>query len=437
KTYGCQMNQRDSEALECLLEARGYAGADSEENADILIFNTCSVRDQAERKVIGKIGMLRKVKAEHPGMVIGIIGCMAQRLGNELLKMLPQVDFVAGTDSLQRVPELLANILAKRGRQSALEMGPDVFKELDGHRAGRLISEISVMRGCNQFCTYCIVPYCRGREKSRSIESIVDEAKRLADGGTREILLLGQNITAYGVAEARAAGTYTPEFSAFADLLAAVHEVPGIQRIRFTSPHVKYMNDKFVDAVASLPKVCKSFHVPVQSGNDRILKLMNRNYTAAEYMDRINAIRSRCPQATFSTDIIVGFCSETREEFEDTRRIMQEVEYDMAYIFRYSQREGTAASKNLPDDVPEQEKHERNQILLEELAKGVRRHNAAAVGTTVEVMAEGPSARNPQRWNGRSDLNKMVIFEPTPEIKVGDIVSLKVVRATENALYAE
>ena len=437
KTYGCQMNERDSEALACLLEAHGYAETDREEDADILVFNTCSVRDQAERKVVGKVGMMRKWKAERPGAVIGIIGCMAQRRGESLLQELPHVDFVAGTDALQRVPQLLANVLAKQGRQSALEMGPGVFRELDGHHPGRLQAEISVMRGCDQFCTYCIVPYCRGREKSRPIEAIVDEARRLAEGGTREILLLGQNITAYGVAEARREGTYTPEFSAFADLLAALNEVKGIERIRFTSPHVRFMNAKFIEAVAGLPKVCKSFHVPVQSGNDRILRLMNRNYTAAEYRDRIDRIREKLPHATFSTDVIVGFCSETRAEFEDTRALMRDVEYDMAYIFRYSPREGTLSARNLPDDVPEAEKHERNQILLEELARGVARHNAAAVGTTVQVLVEGPSPRNPARWTGRTDLNKVVLFPPRDDIRAGDLRDFTITRATENALYAD
>ena len=435
KTYGCQMNERDSEALACLLEARGYRAVEEETAADILLFNTCSVRDQAERKAIGKIGMMKKLKDERPSLVIGVLGCMAQRLGRQILEELPQVDFVAGTDQLQNVPNLIAEAVTRHGRSAALEMGPEVFRELDGHRPGRLIAEISVMRGCDQFCTYCVVPYCRGREKSRPIEAIVDEAERLAAGGTKELLLLGQNITAYGVAEARKAGTYTPEFSAFADLLAALNEVKGIERIRFTSPHVRFMNDKFVEAVTQLPKVCKCFHVPVQSGNDRILKLMHRNYTAKEYLDRIDAIRARAPETLFSTDIIVGFCSETRQEFEDTHEVMRRVGYDMAYIFRYSQRSGTQAAATLKDDVPEAEKHERNQILLQELNESVARHNATMVGQSVPVLVEGPSSRNPRRWCGRSDRNKMVLFDAAPEIKVGEIRNFKIERTTENALY--
>lgn len=437
KTYGCQMNERDSEALACLLEMHGYRETDEESTADVLIFNTCSVRDQAERKVIGKVGIMKKLKRERPALVIGVIGCMAQRLGEELLKELPHLDFVAGTDQLQSIPAILDECITKKTRKCAIEMGPGVFRELDGHRPGRLIAEVSVMRGCDQFCTYCVVPYCRGREKSRSIQAIVDEAKMLADTGTKELLLLGQNITAYGVSEARAQGIYTPEFSAFADLLEALQEVDGIERIRFTSPHVRFMNARFVEAVASLPKVCKSFHVPVQSGSDRILKLMHRNYTAAEYLDRIAAIKARVPQATFSTDIIVGFCSETEEEFEMTHQVMREVGYDMAYIFRYSQREGTMAAKTLPDDIPEEVKHERNQILLAELNSHVAAANAALVGSTLPVLVEGPSARGPKRWYGRTDTNKMLLFDHTDEIHVGDIREFTVTRATENALYGK
>lgn len=437
KTYGCQMNARDSEALACLLEMNGYLESEDESTADILIFNTCSVRDQAERKVIGKVGLMKRLKRDRPDLVIGIIGCMAQRLGGVLLEKLPHLDFVAGTDQLQNIPGIVAECLAKRGRRCATEMGPGVFKELDGHRCGNLLAQVSVMRGCDQYCTYCIVPYCRGREKSRPISDIVEEVKMLADGGTKEILLLGQNITAYGVSEARADGTYTPEFSGFADLLEALQGVDGIERIRFTSPHVRFMNRRFVEAVSDLPKVCKSFHVPVQSGSDRILKLMHRNYTAAEYLDRIAAIRERLPNATFSTDIIVGFCSETDEEFEMTNALMKEVGYDMAYIFRYSQREGTQAAKTLADDVPEEVKCERNQILLGTLKGHVSKANAALIGSTEEVLVEGVSPRNPRRWCGRSDTNKMILFAPSPDILPGEILPFRITRATENALYGE
>ena len=433
------MNERDSESLGCLLESRGYLRASSENEADICIFNTCSVRDQAERKALGKVGLMKKLKAEKPGMVLGIIGCMAQRLGDSLFQKLPHLDFVAGTDQLQSVPELIEEAIERHVQASATEMTPHIFRELDGHRPGNLFGYVSVMHGCNQFCTYCVVPYTRGREKSRPISDIVEEVKTLVAGGTKEILLLGQNITAYGVAEAIAAGAYRQnEFSAFADLLSELNEIEGLERIRFTSPHVKFMTDKFVRAICTLPKVCKSFHVPMQSGSDRILKLMNRSYSAAEYRERIGAIRALAPQATFSTDIIVGFCTETEAEFEMTRELMNEIGFDMAYIFRYSQRSGTRAALTLQDDVPEEEKHRRNQILLADLAAGTAERNKAYLGTTVEVLAEGVSKRNPNRWCGRTDLNKVVLFPPaTQGCRPGELLRIKIDRTTENSLFGK
>lgn len=438
KTYGCQMNERDSESLGCLLEARGYERAEGENDTDICIFNTCSVRDQAERKVIGKVQLMKLLKKEKPNLILGIIGCMAQRMGDSLFKKLPHLDFVAGTDQLQSVPDLIGQVLEKRNRAISTDMTPHIFQELDGHQSGKLTSFVSIMHGCNQFCSYCIVPYTRGREKSRPIPDIVSEVKTLVDGGTKEILLLGQNITAYGVAEAIAANQYkADEFSAFADLLAELNEIEGLKRIRFTSPHVKFMTDKFVKAVCTLDKVCKSFHVPMQSGSDRILQLMNRSYTAAEYLDRINAIKALSPQATFSTDIIVGFCSETEEEFEMTRTLMNEVGYDMAYIFRYSQREGTRSAAKFADDVPEEEKHRRNLVLLDDLAAYTEKNNKKFLGTTVEVMAEGVSKRNSSRWQGRTDTNKVVLFTPSEGLQPGDIMPVKINRTSPNSLFGD
>lgn len=436
RTYGCQMNERDSEALSCLLEAYGHQSVTEEESADVLIFNTCSVRDQAERKVLGKIGIMKRLKAQKPALKIGIIGCMAQRLGESLFEKLPHVDFVVGTGQMNQVPEFFTRIAAGETHLSALSLEVEEA-ELSGHQGQSLTSYISVMRGCDQFCTYCIVPHTRGREKSRPIPDIVKEVREQVDGGSREVLLLGQNITAYGVAEARKEGIYTPEFSAFADLLQALQEIPGLLRIRFTSPHVRYMNQKFIETVCRLPKVCKAFHIPLQSGSNRMLAAMNRGYTAEEYLQCIEGIRSLAPQAVFSTDIIVGFPGETREEFEQTRQVMHQVQYDMAYIFRYSQREGTRAAKTLKDDVPENEKMERNQILLSELSEGVEKRNKAYLGKTVEVLLEGKSKRNEERWTGRTDLNKVCIFPPVDGIASGQLREVKIRRTTANSLFGD
>ena len=442
KTYGCQMNERDSEALACLLEQHGMTPATSEEDADVIILNTCSVRDQAERKAIGKAGLLKRLKAAKPELVIGIIGCMAQNRGEDLLAELPHLDFVAGTDRLAIVPDLIEQALAGRRRQADLarDAGPTP-PEANGHQPGSISAMISVMRGCDQFCSYCIVPHTRGREHSRPIPEIVAEATRLADAGTREILLLGQNITAYGLAEIRRQDQPQPQPSSdrspFADLLEALNDVPGLARIRFTSPHVGFMNDRFVDAVCRLPKVCKAFHVPLQSGSDRVLAMMRRSYTAAEYRDRIAAIRSRLPEVAFSTDIIVGFPTETDEDFRRTRELMAEVAFDMAYIFRYSPRTGTKAAEKFPDDVPEDVKHERNQVLLDDLEQAAAVRNRSFQGRVLEVLVEGVSKRNPDRWTGRSELNKTCNFAPVAGLEPGALAPFRVLRTSANSLVGE
>lgn len=437
KTYGCQMNERDSEALSCLLENCGYTAVDSEEQAEIIIFNTCSVRDQAERKVVGKVGLLRRRKREQPGLILGLVGCMAQNHGEALLKELPQLDFVTGTDRLHTVPETISRIQQERRQAVDVATGQDSFVELTGHQRGSVCSFVAVMRGCDQFCSYCIVPHTRGREKSRPPQDIIDEVQRLVDGGTREILLLGQNITAYGVAEARHEARYRPEHSPFAELLASLDAIPGLARIRFTSPHVRYMNDHFIEAICSLPKVCKAFHIPVQAGSNRILQLMRRSYTAEEYLERIAAIRARLPELSLSTDIIVGFPTESDEDFAATRELMRQVDYDMAYIFRYSPRSGTKAAHDYPDDIPEDTKHQRNQTLLEDLAAGSERRNERFRGRTLDVLVEGVSKRNEERWTGRTDLNKVCNFVPVPGVQPGAVVQVKITRSTANSLFGE
>ncbi|NMA45197.1 MAG: tRNA (N6-isopentenyl adenosine(37)-C2)-methylthiotransferase MiaB [Lentisphaerae bacterium] len=437
KTYGCQMNERDSEALSCLLESNGYQAVASEAEADIIIFNTCSVRDQAERKVIGKLGLLRRLKRDKPGLILGLVGCMAQNHGAELLKQMPQLDFVIGTDCLHSVPDSIRRAQLRQARSVEVAMGPDQFVELTGHYPGQICAFVSVMRGCDQFCSYCIVPYTRGRERSRPRQDILDEVRRLADNGTREILLLGQNITAYGMAETRHDESRRPDHSPFAELLAELNEVSGLERIRFTSPHVRFMNDHFVDAICSLPKVCKAFHIPVQAGSNRILKLMRRSYSAEEYLERIAAIRNRLPECSFSTDVIVGFPTESDEDFAQTRDLMAQVDFDMAYIFRYSPRSGTKAAKDYPDDVPDELKHQRNQILLDDLAAGSARRNERFRGRVLEVLVEGVSKRNVERWTGRSDLNKVCNFVPVPGIKPGDLVNVTITRTTANSLFGE
>jgi len=428
------MNERDSEALSCLLEREGYVPAASEDEADILLFNTCSVRDQAERKAVGKVGLMRKRKRAEPDLIVGVIGCMAENQGAALLERLPHVDLVVGTRQIHRLPAMIAGVLAGRRGVVRIGTGEIDFTRLAGHRRSGPSAYVAVMRGCNQFCSYCIVPHVRGREQSRPIDEVVEEVRGLVGQGAKEIVLLGQNITAYGIAEARRAGLYTPQASPFADLLRAVSAVPGVERVRFTSPHPGFMNKAFVEAVTSLPNVCEAFHIPLQSGSDRILRLMRRGYSAAEYRSVVAAIRARCPQAAFSTDVIVGFPTETAADFAATRELMAEIGFDMAYVFKYSPRPGTEAAA-MGDDVPEPAKLERNKILLEDLEVRVRERNRRYVGKVCEVLAEGPSKRNPARWSGRSRTNKVCIFEPVRGLAVGDLVEVRVEWVTAHSLF--
>ena len=428
------MNERDSEAIACMLEAHGFLPAETEQDADILIFNTCSVRDQAERKAEGKIGLLRKRKRERPDLVIGVVGCMAQNHGAALTSRLEHVDFVLGTDRLDRLPEAVSDALGARERTVDTGVEARRHNVVGGHHAGQHSAYVAVMRGCNQFCTYCIVPYVRGREKSRSIAEVVDEVETLTRNGTVEIFLLGQNITAYGFAEARREKSDVSGISPFADLLEAVHEVPGVRRIRFTSPHPKYMNERFVEAVTTLPKVCNAFHIPLQSGSDRILDRMRRGYNVQSYLACIEAIRNRAPDAVFSTDVIVGFPGETANDFEATRSVMAEVGFDMAYIFKYSPRSGTRASE-WEDDVPKDIKESRNRIVLADLEDYVEKANQRYRGRDVEVLVEGVSKRNADRWAGKTRSGKHCFFTPVAGLTPGQFVQVRVDRATSHSLY--
>lgn len=437
KTYGCQMNMRDSDALACILEQQGYVKVSHENEASIIIFNTCSVRDQAERKAMGKIGLMKKLKRDNPHVIIGVIGCMAQNRPEDIMEQCPFVDFILGTDKLHEVADALKELTHERHAIVNTEVDSEIMSQLDEHRQGLYSDYVSVMRGCNQFCSYCIVPYVRGREKSRSIPDIIEEVKRMVAGGTKEIFLLGQNITAYGLVELRREGLYTREASPFAELLRAVHEIEGVKRIRFVSPHPQYMNDTLIKAIEELPKICPSFHMPLQSGSNRILKHMNRGYTREDFMLWINKLKAARKDVTFSTDIIVGYPTETEEDFEQTRDIMKQVGFDMAYIFKYSPRTGTKAWKDYPDDVPQEEKERRNQELLKELEIYCESCNKDYLGQTVEVMVHGVSKLNKNRWSGKTANNKTVIFPPQGDLNPGDIVWVTISRVTKSSLMGE
>ena len=433
KTYGCQMNERDSDAAAAMLAADGHTIVDSEDQADLILLNTCSVRDQAERKAIGKLGILKRLKEEHPHLLFGIMGCMAQRCGEELLKTVPHLNFVVGTDRIHELPEIVASLPAPR---KIAATGHDNLNDVDGidaHLRRSFSDFITIMRGCNRFCSYCIVPYVRGRERSRSPESILEEARKLAGTGVKEIMLLGQNVAAYGIDGIHFPDTVSP----FADLLENLAKIDGIRRIRFTSPHPAFFNTRLIDAIAKTPKVCKSVHLPLQSGSDRILKAMNRPYTAKQYLHIVDSLKEKCGEIAFSTDIIVGFPGETDADFEATRAVLKRVAYDNAFIFKYSPRKGTKAAEQMVDDIPQSVKEERNRILLEDLAECSERANLPFVGRTIEVLAEGVSKRNAARWCGRSDLNKLVVFEPDGLIRPGDLVPVRIDHATAMTLFGK
>jgi tRNA-2-methylthio-N6-dimethylallyladenosine synthase len=434
KTYGCQMNERDSEAVGALFVKAGHTLVDSEYNADVLLFNTCSVRDAAERKAKSKIGYMRKLKQRNPNLIIGVTGCMAQRLGEELLAELPHLDFVLGTGQIHRALEMAENIAANRSRIANTEISPEEIDMLGEHGKNSWSAQIAITRGCNRFCSYCIVPYVRGREVSRSRDSIIAEAKELASNGVKEILLLGQNVAAYGLN-----GDIRPPksgYSPFAELLEELNEIEGLERIRYTSPYVSYFNDSLISALASCKKVCHNIHLPLQSGSDRILSAMNRQYTAQSYREKAAELKAAIPDLTFSTDVIVGFPGEDENDFALTRSLMNEIGFEQAYIFKYSPRPG-AKSALLADTVSEDEKLRRNNILLEDLEKRISAKLAAMVGQTCEVLCEGVSARNQERWTGRTGTNFVVHFEPDSTLKIGDLRQVKITRSGSVSLFGE
>jgi tRNA-2-methylthio-N6-dimethylallyladenosine synthase len=444
KTYGCQMNERDSEAVASMLRARGYRIVPSEEECDILLLNTCSVRDAAEQKAIGKAGYVSARKRRQPDFVLGILGCMAQNRGASLLEQLPDVDLIIGTQKFHQVPGYLDNLRA--ARSAGLPVGEtivDIAEEAGSQNAikDHLVPEdsaaprqvsafVSIQQGCNMDCAFCIVPKTRGDERSRPMDDIVRECTELAERGVREITLLGQIVTSYGRRDYAHTGGITP----FVQLLERVHAIEGIARIRFTSPHPRGFKDDLVQAYARLPKLCGYVHLPMQSGSDRILRAMNRPYTRERYREIVASLRAVRSDMYFSTDVIVGFPGETEEDFAQTRELFADCNYDMAYIFKYSVRSGTPAA-DMGDQVPDEVKEARNQELLEILRQNSLRRNAALLGTVEEILVEGPD-KTGKLFTGRTAGNRVAIFAADPRL-VGELVPLRIERASVSTLYGE
>lgn len=432
------MNERDSEAVAAMLRARGYRIVASEDDCDILLLNTCSVRDAAEQKAIGKAGHLAQRKKRNPDFVLGILGCMAQNRGAELLDRLPDVDLIVGTQKFHQVPDYLDNLRAARA--AGVPVGSsivDIAEEAGSQNAIRdhldtperqVSAFVSIQQGCNMDCAFCIVPKTRGDERSRPMDDIVEECRRLVERGVREITLLGQIVTSYG----RRDYVHTNGVSPFVQLLERVHAIDGLARIRFTSPHPRGFKQDLVEAYGRLPKLCEYVHLPMQSGSDRILRAMNRPYSRERYKEIVDALRAVRPDMYFSTDIIVGFPGETEADFEATRELFEACNYDMAYIFKYSVRTGTPAAA-MADQVPDEVKEHRNQVLLEILRQNSVRRNERLLGTVEEVLVEGPD-KTGRRFTGRTRGNRVCVFDADPRL-VGELVPLRIERASVSTLY--
>jgi tRNA-2-methylthio-N6-dimethylallyladenosine synthase len=430
ETYGCQMNEYDSELVKSILVQRGFEISDRFERADVVLINTCAIREKAHQKIYGRLQQLKRERAlRRSDLTIGILGCMAQNLKQDLLDGHGEVDFVAGPDSYRHLPELIE---ASRGvieptatlDKAALKLSTtETYTGVDPVRSGGVNAWIAIMRGCDNMCTFCVVPYTRGRERSRDADGVVAEVQALVRDGYKQVTLLGQNVNSYRHGEVR-----------FADLMRRVADVPGIERVRFTSPHPKDFPTDLIRAIADHPKLCTHIHLPLQAGNDRVLDLMRRTYTNTEFRALVDEMRATIPGLSLTTDVIVGFPTETAAEYEETRQLMEDVRFDSAFIFKYSERQGTYAQRKLSDDVPAEEKTRRIVELVDLQKRVTREINHALVGTTHDVLIEEPVEKSPGFVSGRTDSFKHTILSGEG-VEIGDTVRVEIERARGATLY--
>jgi tRNA-2-methylthio-N6-dimethylallyladenosine synthase len=441
KTYGCQMNERDSEQVAQMLIARGHVITANAQDADVVLLNTCSVRDLAEQKALGKIGMLGSLSRQR-SVVYGLLGCMAQSRGSSLLKDVPHLDLVVGTQKFHRVAEYVEQALNRKSsprwddvRFSIVDVEEEAGSQSpirDHFLAPKTVSAfVSIMQGCNMRCSFCIVPSTRGKERSRPISEIVTEVEALAAGGVKEVILLGQIVNLYGRHEFPKSDGISP----FVQLLEAVQQVTGIERIRFTSPHPIGFRQDLIQAFGRLPKLVEHVHLPLQSGSDRILRAMRRTYTRTKYLELVDRIRATSPDIAITTDIIVGFPGESDADYRQTCELVEQVGFDNAFVFKYSPRKDTVAAE-LSEQVPEQVKEDRNHGLLELVNSWTKRRGEALVGQDVEILCEGPSKTNPERLMGRTRGNKIVVFEGSPR-HIGELFPVRILRSTGYTLYGD
>ncbi len=440
KTYGCQMNERDSEQVAHSLLERGYEAVAHESEADVVLLNTCSVRDMADQKALGKMGMMGAIAKRRPEVVFGFLGCMAQARGDSLFQGLPHLDLVVGTQKFHRVAHYVEELVEKKRSwrmddprysiaDTAEEAGSQGTIREQQVAAQQATAFVSIMQGCNMHCTFCIVPRTRGAERSRSIEEIVREVRGLVTRGVKEVTLLGQIVNLYGRHEFPKLGSRSP----FVQLLEAVHAVEGLERLRFTSPHPIGFRDDLVNAFAELPKLAEHVHLPLQSGSDRILKVMHRPYTAEKYRGLVNRLRAARPEIALTTDVIVGFPGEQESDYAATRDLVEQIQFDNAFIFRYSPRSETPAAV-LGDQLPEAVKEARNKDLLQVVDASAHRANERLVGRHVEILCEGPSRTNAARLMGRTRTNKIVVFEDARS-RAGQLMNIRVEQANGFSLY--
>lgn len=427
ETYGCQMNEADSELMQGLLRHKGYEVAESADAADVVLLNTCAVRERAEERIFGRLGWLKSLKAKKPGLVLGVTGCMAERMRGSLVERAPYVDLVVGPDAYRRLPDLLS-----QAQDEPADALIDVRLDRDETYADAVVERVpgvsgwvTIQRGCDKFCTFCIVPFVRGRERSLAPEMVVAQASEMAAAGFKEVTLLGQTVSSY----------YERGVD-FADLLSMVHAVEGLSRIRFTSPYPNDFSERLVDRLATLPRLGQHLHLPVQSGSDRILRDMRRGHDSARYLKLIERVRRVLPNWSITTDIIVGYPGETEEDFEATLDLMRTVQFDSAFMFYYSEREGTLAARKRPDDVPLEVKKARLRRLIDMQEEICKARNNAKVGDIVEVLVSGPGRRNPEQMIGRSSCFRTTIL-PKGSYGAGDLVSARVVGCTSHTLFAE
>ena len=427
ETYGCQMNVGDSEIVVSIMQQEGFRYTEKLEEADIVLINTCSIRDNAEQRIWGRLSEMRRQRKQKPGLIIGVIGCMAERLKEQLTQGNTGVDIVAGPDAYRDLPRLVSSVDNGATGVNVELSKEETYAEIAPVRLDKngVSAFIAIMRGCNNYCSYCVVPYTRGIERSRDAETIIAEARTLFENGYREVTLLGQNVNSYRTGEVD-----------FPELLKRVAEISPLLRVRFATSHPKDISDKLLETMASMPNICRAIHLPAQTGSSEMLKRMNRKYTREWYLERVAAIRRYMPDCAITTDLIAGFAHETEEEHQETLSLMREVGYDFAYMFKYSERPGTFAQRNLGDDIPEEVKTRRLTEIIDLQNSLSEESNRRDVGKEFEILVETVSKRSDAQLSGRTSQNKMVVFD-RGDHKIGDYVKVRITGCSSATLFGE